>query len=326
MRGLLKACARILAASVAAAALAAGAARAQGWPQRTVQVIVPFAAGGSTDLQARIVCERLADALGQPFVVENRVGAGGAIAAELAARAPADGYTLFFAASPQISILPLVQNVAYSPARDFAPVSIVGTNPFILGVLASLPVANVGEFVEYARSHPGLISYGSGGEGSVGHLSSALFAMRAGLDMVHVPYKGGALAAQALAGGQVQMYFGNPSELMPFVRNGKIRLLAVSSEGRWAPQPDLIALGELFPGYRTMTWNGFLAPAATPGAIVERLALEVARIVRETAVVERLRKIGIDAVGNSPEQFAAVIRAEGPVWREAVRAAGIKVE
>jgi len=312
--------------AAAATALPAGGAQAQSWPQRPVQVIVPFAPGGSTDLQARVVATRLADALAQPFVVENRTGAGGAIAADLVARAPADGYTLFFAASPQISVLPLVRSVGYVPARDFVPISIVGMNPFVLGVQASVPARTVQEFIEYVRGRPGQVAYASGGEGSMSHLSSALFAARAGLNMTHVPYKGGALAAQALAAGQVQMYFGNPSELMPFSQSGKIRLLAVSLDGRWAQRPDLPALGELFPGYRTTTWNGFLAPAATPRSIVERLAKEVARIVRDPAVVESLQKIGIDPVGDSPEQFVELIRTETPLWREAVHAAGIEKE
>jgi tripartite-type tricarboxylate transporter receptor subunit TctC len=302
------------------------AVQAQAWPQRPVQLIVPFAAGGSTDLQARIVSERLGEDLGEPFLVENRAGAGGAIAADLVARAAPDGYTLFFAASPQISILPVIQAVAYSPARDFVPISMVGMNPFVLGVGASLPVGTLTEFVEYVRRHPGELSYASGGEGSVGHLSSALLAARAGLSMTHVPYKGGALAAQALAGEQVQMYFGNPSELTPFARSGKIKLLAVSSESRWAQQPDLPALSEILPGFRTTTWNGLLAPTGTPASIVERLAKEVARIVRDPAVVERLRKIGIDPVGDTPGHFAELIRAEIPLWREAVRAAGIKAK
>src|SRR5881397_2442461 len=202
--------------------LAAPLLQAQTWPQRPVKVIVPYTAGGITDTQARIVSERLSVALGQQFIVENRVGAGGAIAAEYVAKSPADGYTLFFTAVPQISILPLVQKVNYDSLKDFAPISIFGTNPFVLGVNASLPAKNLKEFIDYVRAHPGQINYSSGGTGSVGHLTPALFASRAGLKMTHIPYKGGAPAVADLVGGQVQVYFGNPSELIPHAKSGKI--------------------------------------------------------------------------------------------------------
>jgi tripartite-type tricarboxylate transporter receptor subunit TctC len=307
-------------------ALAVPLGRAQDWPQRPVHVVVPFAPGGNTDVQARIVSERLSADLGQQFVVENRVGAGGAIAAEFVARSSPDGYTLFFSASPQIEIVPLVQKVSYDPIKDFTPVSIVGTNPFVLGVQASLPVNDLQQFIDYVRARPGQLSYASGGTGSIGHLSGALFLARAGLNMIHVPYKGGAPAVQDLVGGQVQMYFGNASELLQHSKSGKIKLLAVSSEKRVPQLPDLPAVAELYKGFRTVTWNGFLAPAGTPKAIVERLAQEVARIVRDPAVAERLEKLGVEPVGNSPAQFAEFIRSDAALWRDAVAAAGIKPE
>jgi len=310
----------------AALLLAASTVKAQDWPQHPVRMVVPFAAGGNTDLQARIVSERLSAVFGQQFIVENRVGAAGAIAAEFVARAPADGYTLFFSPTPQIEVLPLIQKVNYDPIKDFAPISMVGTNPFILGVHASVPANTLQEFVKYVRDRQGLLNYASGGAGSIGHLSAALFLARAGLQMTHIPYKGGAPAVQDLVGGQVHMYFGNASELLQHAKSGKIKLLAVSSEKRAPQLPDLPAVAEVYKGFRTITWNGVLAPAGTPKPVIDRLAREIGRIVREPATAEKLEKIGVDPVGNTPEEFAAFIRSDTPLWRDAVKAADIKPE
>ncbi len=316
-------------AMVLAAALVLGAPAAsaqESWPQHPVKVVVPFAPGGNTDVQARIVSERLSSVYGQQFVVENRVGAAGAIAAEYVAHAPADGYTLFFSASPQISVVPLVQKVNYDPEKDFVPISIVGTNPFVLGVHASVPADTLQEFVKYVRERQGLLNYASGGTGSIGHLSAALFLARAGLVMTHISYRGGAPAVQDLVAGQVQMYFGNASELLQHAKSGKIKLLAVSSEKRAPQLPGVPAVAEYYKGFRTITWNGFLAPAGTPRALVDSLAREVAKLVREPATAERLEKIGVDPLGNTPEQFAAFLKAEVPLWRDAIKAADIKPE
>jgi tripartite-type tricarboxylate transporter receptor subunit TctC len=311
-----------------AALLAFGASlvQAQNWPQHPVKVVVPFPAGGNTDLQARIVSEQLSALLGQQFLVENRVGASGTIAAEFVARASADGYTLFFSASPQISVVPLVQKVNYDPIKDFAPISIVGTNPFVLGVHASVPANTLKEFVEYVRARQGLLNYASGGAGSIGHLSAALFLSRAGLVMTHIPYKGGAPAVQDLVGGQVHMYFGNASELLQHSKSGKIKLLAVSSEKRAPQLPEVPAVAETYKGFRTITWNGFLAPAGTPRPIIDLLARAITKVVREPATTERLERIGVEPLGNTPSEFASFVRAEAPLWRDAVKAANIKPE
>src|SRR5882762_3212136 len=306
--------------------LAAPLLHAQTWPQRPVKVIVPFTAGGSTDTQARIISERLAVALGQQFIVDNRVGAGGVIAAEFVAKAPADGYTLFFAATPQFLIVPLIQKVNYDPLKDFAPISILGTNPFVLAVHISVPAKTLKEFIDYVKAHPGELNYSSGGTGSGAHLTAALFASRAGLKMTHIPYKGGAQSVADLVGGQIQMVFGNPSDMIQHSKSGKIRLLAVSGEKRAPQLPDLPAIAELYPGFRTGTWNGFFAPAATPRGIVDRVAQEVAKATRDPGIIERLNMIGVDALGNTPAEFAARIRSEAPLWRDAVNAAGIKQE
>jgi len=319
---------RCFTAALAGAALllAAGPALAQDWPQRPVRVIVPFAAGGNTDTIARIVTERLTTVFGQQFVVENRVGAGGGIAAEFVAKSPSDGYTLIMAAVSQIAILPYIQKIAYDPVKDFAPVSNIGTNPFVLGVHESVPARNVKEFVEYAKGRSGQLNYASGGNGTIGHLSGALFVSRAGLAMTHVPYKGGGPAVADLVAGTVQMYFGNASELIQHSKSGKIRLLGVSSENRAPQLPEVPAIAESFAGFRTLTWNGLLAPAGTPPAIVNRLSAEVQKIVREPAVVARLTSIGVDPLGSTPAEFVEMIRTDSVIWQEAVRAAGLKAE
>jgi tripartite-type tricarboxylate transporter receptor subunit TctC len=322
MRHVVFAAALLLGASAATAQEPAAGA----WPQHPVKVVVPFPAGGNTDVQARIMSARLTAEYGQQFLVENRVGAAGAIAAEYVAHATADGYTLFFSSSPQISVVPLVQKVNYDPEKDFVPISIVGTNPFILGVQASIPADDLKGFVKYVKEHQGLLNFASGGTGSIGHLSAALFLQRAGLVMTHIPYKGGAPAVQDLVAGQVHMYFGNASELLQHAKSGKIKLLAVSSDKRAPQLPDVPAVAEFYKGFRTITWNGFLAPTGTPQQVVDSLAREVAKIVREPATADKLEKIGVEPLGNTPAEFAAFIRAEAPVWRAAVKAADVKPE
>lgn len=307
------------------AALASPMAAGQSWPQRPVKVVVPFVAGGNTDSQARIVSQRLTAVLGQPFVVENRVGAGGAIAAEYAAKSPADGYTFFFAASPQFN-LHLVQKVNFDPYKDFAPVSIVGTNPFVLGVHVSVPASTLKEFVDYVKARPGQLNYASAGNGTTTHLTGAMFLARAGIQMAHVAYKGGAQAVADLVGGQIQMYFGNASELIGQAKSGKVRMLGVSSEKRAPQLPEVPAIAETFPGFRTGTWNGYLAPAGTPRPIIDQLAQEVAKIVREPETAERLKSIGVEPLGNTPAEFAEFLRREAPFWTEAVKASGIKLD
>ncbi len=189
-----------------------------------------------------------------------------------------------------------------------------------------MPADTLQEFVKYVRERQGLLNYASGGTGSIGHLSAALFLARAGLVMTHISYRGGAPAVQDLVAGQVQMYFGNASELLQHAKSGKIKLLAVSSEKRAPQLPGVPAVAEYYKGFRTITWNGFLAPAGTPRALVDSLAREVAKLVREPATAERLEKIGVDPLGNTPEQFAAFLKAEVPLWRDAIKAADIKPE
>src|SRR6266568_3506614 len=226
----------------ASMALLPAGAQAQDWPGKTITVIVPFAAGGNTDVMARMASNKLAAELKQTFVVENRLGAGGAIAANVVAQAAPDGHTLLFGAAPQIAVVPRIQKVSYDPLKSFAPVSVFGTGPFILAVNATIPVKTLPEFVAYGKGRK--LNYGSGGVGSIGHLSGALLVARAGFDSVHVPFSGGGPATSALVAGQIDMYFGNASELIPQAESGKIRLLGVATDQRMKQIPNVPTISE----------------------------------------------------------------------------------
>jgi tripartite-type tricarboxylate transporter receptor subunit TctC len=299
---------------------------AQSWPQKPIKVIVPFPPGGVTDSLARITAEWLTLRLGQPFVPDNRPGASGAIAADLVARAEPDGYTLLSAASPQLAVVPHVQKISYDPLKDFAPISIVGTNAFALGCNSEkTPVKSLAELVEYAKARPGQLNYGSPGSGSIGHLTMALFVARAGLKMEAVLYKGGGPAMADVVAGHVNCYFGNFNELLPHAGGGRVRLLATSGEKRARQLPDVPTVAEQgFPGFRTETWNGYVAPAGTPREIVERIAREIAAACKDAAFAARLDKIGVDPVCSTPAEFAQAIRADLALWKDAVQAAGLK--
>jgi tripartite-type tricarboxylate transporter receptor subunit TctC len=298
---------------------------AQQWPQKPVKVVVPFPPGGVTDSIARITAEWLAPRLGQPVLAENRPGASGAIAAEFVARSDPDGYTLFSAATPQLAVVPHVQKIAYDPLKDFAPISIVGTNPFALGCNEKFPPKSLAEFVAYVKERPGQLSFASAGSGSVGHLTMALLLARTGLKMEPVLYKGGGPAMADVLAGHVPCYFGNLNEIIPHAGGGRINVLAVSSERRTPQLPQVPTVAEQgYRGFRTVTWNGYVAPAGTPRAIVERIAREIAAGCKDAGFVERLNKIGVDAVCGTPGEFSQAIRDDFIIWREAVLAAGMK--
>jgi tripartite-type tricarboxylate transporter receptor subunit TctC len=295
------------------------------WPQKPVKVIVPFPPGGVTDSIARITSDWLSQRLGQPVIAENRPGASGAIAAELVARSEPDGYTLFSAATPQLAIVPHVQKINYDPLRDFAPVSIVGTNPFALGCNQRIPATNLKQLVDHAKARPGELSYASPGSGSVGHLTMALFLARAGLKMEAVLYKGGGPAIADVIAGHVPCYFGNLNEIIPHAGTGKLNVLAVSGETRAPQLPQVPTVAEQgYPGFRTVTWNGLVAPAATPREVVERLAREIGAGCKDATFAGRLNKIGVDPVCSSPAEFSQAIRDDLQLWKEAVNAAGMK--
>lgn len=310
------------------ACLGGASAQAQtSWPQKPIRIVVPFAPGGNTDSIARVMAERFTQSLGQAVVIDNKVGAGGAIAAEFVAKAPADGYTLMMAAMPVMAVLPVINKTNFDPLRDFVPISNVGSNPFVMGIHKSVPANNLPEFVAYMRKNPGKFNYASGGSGSVSHLSAALFVKRADLDMTHISYKGGAPAVTDLLGGNVQMYFGNFSELYPHVSGGNIRIIGVSSEKRAAQLPQVATIAESgFPGFKTVTWNGLMAPAGTPPAVVARLADAVREALAAEGTQSKFQQMGVDAIGSSPREFAETLRADIAVWSEAAKAANLKME
>jgi tripartite-type tricarboxylate transporter receptor subunit TctC len=293
------------------------------WPSKPIKIVVPFAPGGNTDSIARIMAERLTQNLGQSVLVENKVGAGGGIAAEFVAKAAPDGYTLLMAAMPVMAILPAINKTSYDPVRDFVPSS----NPFVMGVHKSVPANNVQELVALVRKNPGKYNYASGGSGSVSHLSAALFVNRAQIDMTHVSYKGGAPAVTDLLAGNVQMYFGNFSELVPHLAGGNIRLIGVSSDKRSSQLPQVATIAESgFPGFRTVTWNGLMAPAGTPPAVVQRVADAVKEALAAEGMAARLQQIGVDPIGSTPRELADTLRADMAIWSEAAKAAKLKME
>jgi tripartite-type tricarboxylate transporter receptor subunit TctC len=296
--------------------------QATDWPSKPVNVIVGYAAGGNTDVMARMASRTLSEELKQSFVVDNRIGAGGALAAAHVAQAAPDGYTLFFAAAPQIAIVPQVQKVSYDPHKDFAPVSIFGTGPFILGINATLPAKTLAEFIDYAKTRK--INYGSSGAGSVAHLAAALLISRAGLDAVHVPFRGSGQVTAALLGGQIDMFFGNASDLVPQAESGKVRLLAVAAPQRMKQLPNVPTIGETYPGFSLAAWNGFMAPANTPKEIIDKLAKHVIAAARNPANVAQLTALGIEPNGTTPEEFRAQIEREQPQFDAAVKAANLK--
>ena len=273
------------------------------------------------------MAERFTQSLGQAVVVDNKVGAGGAIAAEFVAKAPADGYTLMMAAMPVMAVLPVINKTNFDPLRDFVPISNVGSNPFVLGVHKSVPANTVSEFVAFMRKNPGKFNYASGGSGSVSHLSAALFVKRADLDMTHISYKGGAPAVTDLLAGNVQMYFGNFSELYPHVSGGNIRIIGVSSDKRAAQLPLVATIAESgFAGFKTVTWNGLMAPSGTPAAVVARLAEAVKEALAFEGTHTKFQQMGVDAIGSNPKEFADTLRADIAIWSEAAKAANLKME
>ncbi len=300
---------------------------ANGWPERPVRIIVPFAAGGSSDVAARILGQHLTSAFGEQFLVENRPGAAGVLAADLVSRSTPDGYTLLMASTSQISVMPLMSKTPYDPVKDFAAIAIVGTNPFVLTVHPSIPASTLAEFLAYARASPVPLSYASSGVGSLGHLSMELLLKRAGLAMTPVMYKGGTAQLNDVIAGYVKVAFLNLSTVAPFAASGALRLLAVTSEKR-SPQiagvPTLIESG--FPSLKVLNWVGLMAPAGTPKNIVDRIAGETSRAVRDPKLAALLLANGIEPLGSSPEEFAALIAADVPLWAEAVGGAGLQAK
>jgi len=317
-------CLRLVSFAILAGLAAIGSAHSQDWPQRPAKIVVPFAPGGNSDEVARLVALRLGAAFGQQFVVENRPGAAGAIAAETVARSPADGYTLLLASLPLVAIVPAMTKASFDPVKDLTPVSAIATNPLILVTHPSLPVTSVAELVAYARDQHGQLVYSAAGVGSITHLTMALLLKRAGVEMTPVMYKGGASMLADVIAGHVKVSVSNVSTLVPFAEDDRLRLLAVSSAQRvpaLAKVPTLIEAG--YPGFKVLNWTGLMAPAGTPKELVDRVAKEVSRAVKEPQTAALLAASGAGPLGNTPEEFAAMIAADIPLWADAVRIAGL---
>ncbi len=303
----------------------ADAGHAQQWPQHPVKLVVPYAAGGNTDFVARLIGQRLSTAFGQQFVIENRVGAGGAIAAEYVARSAPDGYTMCVCALSQLAPVALTQKVGYDPLKDFTPIANIGANGFVIAVAAKLPVTTLAEFVAYARARPNQLNYGSGGIGSMTHLAAALFLQRVGVELIHVPYKGGAPALTDTIAGQVEMYAASPSEVLGVAATRQLRLLAISDRHRIAQMSDVPTIAETYPDFLALTWNGLLGPAGIPVQVVDRVADEVRRALADPAFVDRLAAAAVEPAPTDPAEFAAEIRSEHAMWRDVVARAGLQV-
>jgi tripartite-type tricarboxylate transporter receptor subunit TctC len=303
----------------------AQSAHSQDWPLKPVKIIAPFAAGGSSDPIVRIIAQRLGEAFGQQFIVENRAGASGTIAADAVARAPADGYTLLLGSPSQITIAPTVTKTSYDPLHDFVPISTIGSNPFVLVVNPGLPADNLAAFIDLVRARPKAIAYAHGGFGTIVHLSMALFLKRAGIEMIPITYKGGAAPALTdVIAGHVPSYLAPLASVVPHAGTDTLRLLAVSSERRVPRIPQVPTFAESgFPGFAVQTWNGLMAPAGTPRVIVDRIAKEVAGALGDAKIAERLRSNGVEPIAHGPERFAALIAADIALWTEAAKFADL---
>src|SRR5262245_21747936 len=296
-------------------------------PDKPIRIVVPFAAGGSTDVTARLVASALSDRLGQSVIVDNRAGAGGNIGAEAVARAEPDGTTLILAtSSTHATNAALYRRLSFNPVRDFTPISQIAFIPNLLVVNPDLPVNSVAELVAYAKARPGQLNYGSGGAGTSLHLAAAVFAYRAGIDMVHVPYRGGAPVALDLVSGKLQVSFSPLIEVLQQVRAGKLRALGVTTAKRSALLPDVPAISEVIPGYEVALWNGIMGPAGLPAPVVAHLASELVAIIASQDMRARLGEQGSDPVGSTPQEFTAFVAAEQPKWAELVRISGATVD
>ena len=303
-------------------------AQAQEWPSRPLKIVVPFPAGGNTDAVARMMATRLQDVLGQAVTVENKAGAGGVIATDFVAKAAPDGYTLLMSSTGPHTVMPaLMPKIPYDAVRDLAPISNIASNAQVLLVHPGLGVKNVGELIAMLKREPGKHAYGSGGVASTTHMSGELFKSMAGVNMIHVPFKGGAPLAVASIGGEVQISFNNMFDALPHMKAGKLRGLAVTSAARQPQAADLPTLAELgLTGYESGPWNGLVAPGRTPADIIARVSSAAQKIVREPAFQARMLEIGSVPIGDTPEQFRAHIGLELARWSKVVRDSGAKLE
>jgi tripartite-type tricarboxylate transporter receptor subunit TctC len=300
---------------------------AQNYPTRPVRMVVALAAGGPTDLVARIFAAKLSEIFGQQIVVDNRPGAGGSVAGDIVAHAPADGYTLFVAANGTIAISPhLLTKLPYNVSRDLAPVALIGNSPLAVMVHPGVPATSMKDLIALARARPGKINFGSAGQGSTGQLATELLKMMAGVDMTHVPYKGAGPALVGAVSGEIELMISGVSSGLPYIRQRQLRALGVTSPKRLPVLPDVPAVAETVPGYEAGSWYAVMVPAATPRAIIERLNRESINVVNSADVNSKLVAAGVDPETLSPEQLAVKIRTETERWGKVVKAAGVKAQ
>jgi len=309
-------------------AICAGTAGAQAWPSKPIKWIVPFAAGGTTDILARTVAEKLSVALGQPVIVDNRPGAGGGLGADLTAKSPPDGYTIMGGTISTHAInASLYSNLPYDPVKDFTAITLIARVPNMLVINPDIPAKNVAELIKLMKANPGKYTFASSGNGTSQHLSGELFKSMAGVEMQHIPYKGSPPALQDVVGGQVSMTFDNITTALPLARSGKLRALAVTTAKRSSVAPDVPTLAESgLPGYEIGSWQGVFAPAGVPPAIVKRLNTEIVKILNMPEVKEKLAAMGAEVVADSSEDFTALVKAEVVKWSDVVKKSGARVD
>lgn len=311
-------------AAIAALVASSGPLRAADWPAKSVTIVVPFGAGGNTDMMARLAAQHLSNKFRQSFVVENRPGAGGALATGMVASAAPDGHTLLFAASSMIVLTPQLQKLSFDPMKQLVPITNMGTGTQMIGIKRSLPAQNLAEFVAYAKANPGKLNFTVAGTQNISHLAPVLLFKRAGIDLVMVPAKSEPQAISDLISGQVDLYFGNSSALLPHINNDKVRLIAVGTATRVPAAPNIPAVAETYPGFEFSSWNGFLAPTGTPESIVTTLRTEITAFAKSPDISSRLTKLGIVPGGLTKEQTEAVFRKDHESFAAAIKAAGIQ--
>lgn len=298
------------------------------YPNKPIRIIVPFPAGGTSDTLARLIGQKFTEAWGQPVIVDNRAGANGNLGADAVAKAPADGYTLLLMDCGNLTISPsLYPKLPFNPLTDFAPITMFAYSPHLLVVSNKLPVKTLPELIAYVKANPGKVNYAAAaGTGSAPHLAGVLLAQRAGLNWAYVPYKGGAQALTDLAGGQIDVTLNGMLATYPFVKGNSVKLLATASEKRLPQEPAIPTIGETYPGFLTGSWQGVLAPANTPKAIVAKLHTELVKILSMPDIKEKLAGQGADPVGNTPDQFAAWTKSEVTTWAKVVKDGNITVD
>ena len=307
--------------------LACGTAAASGYPGKPVTLIVPQAPGGANAAVARMVAQRLSANLGQPFIIDNRPGAGGNIGIQLAAKAPRDGYTLLLTVGSSYTINPsLYRKIPFDPVKDFEPITLVATAPYLLVTNPAFPARSVKELISLAKSRPGKLDYASAGNGTLNHLLGEMLKAKAGIDLAHVPYKGAAAAATDVVGGQVPITFGSLPGVMPFVKTGQLRVLGVATEKRSRLVPEVPAIAETVSGYGAVSWYGLLAPAGTPKDILAKLHAETVKVLNSKDVQDRLAVQGAEATSDTPEQFRALIMDELAKWAKLVKDSGAQLD